>query len=74
MTTTPTASQRRAARWLEESRQEAARLGQMLPSDVFDYFTHLSRCTDCILREHSDPDLCSVAEALLDGDDEEDDQ
>ena len=68
---TETGSMRRAKRWLREMRREADDVGQTLDAGTEALFEHLMICPECELREHSDPDLCPVADAILDGPDDE---
>jgi hypothetical protein len=55
---------RRARRWLAESREEAAKHGQALPERTVRWLEHIAGCRDCQLREHMDPDLCPLADAI----------
>ena len=66
-----TASMRLAKRWLREMREEADTVGQTLDPGTDVLFEHLMICPECELREHSDPDLCPVADAILDGPDDD---
>lgn len=64
-----TRSMRRAKRWLAEMRAEAAKHGRALDAETELLFEHVAICPDCELHEHMDPELCPVADEILDGPD-----
>lgn len=66
-----TSSMRRAVRWLAESHAAAAAIGEVVDATTVALFEHIGACHDCILREHNDPELCEIADEILDGPDED---
>jgi hypothetical protein len=62
-----TASMHRADQWLAEMHENAAAAGQKVDDRTVALFEHIGICRSCHLRQNNDPELCSVAEDILDG-------